>query len=325
MLTSPELVLLLDMRTVQRVTSDAMRCPRSSAFLVEILLVLAIAAATYAGESASTPAPRPGPEEFKVVGITAPSKTARLAAVLPARIAQIPAAEGSVVHQGDVVVKLDDSVQRARTEIARAAAESVAEVELAGLRWDHARREQERLTRLHGDDHASSKELADAHTDAEMKRLELGQARFEHEQAVRVFERERKQWDEFFLRAPFTGYVAEHLKQAGESVDQLEGIVVLTQLDPLHAVVDCPVVLAPFVGPGDRAEVRPVDSRWPPRTGTVVLASRVADGASQTFKVKVSVPNEDRRWLAGLKVVVDFATDHTAAADGVSGDGDRGE
>ena len=40
--------------------------------------------------------------------------------------------------------------------------------------------------------------------------------------------------------------------------------------------------------------------------GEVLLASRIADGASQTFKVKLSVGNADLGWIAGMKVVVEF-------------------
>jgi multidrug resistance efflux pump len=88
---------------------------------------------------------------------------------------------------------------------------------------------------------------------------------------------------EFRLFAPFDGYVFEHLKHAGETVNELEGIVTLVQLNPLKVVVDCPVALAASVAVGDRFRVAPVDRRLSPRVGTVMLTSRTADGGSQTF------------------------------------------
>ncbi|MGB2986071.1 MAG: efflux RND transporter periplasmic adaptor subunit [Phycisphaerae bacterium] len=250
---------------------------------------------------------QPEPEDFKVVGMTVPSKVATLAAVSPARIARILAPEGGVVREGDLVIALEDGVQLAKTEIAKARAKSTLDIELARVRWEHAKREWDRLAKLHGDDHASSKELSDVLADAEVARLEYELAHFIHEQALLAHEREQKLLDEFRLRAPFSGYVSDHVKQVGETVDQLEGILTLVQLDPLQVVVDCPVSLAPFILVTDRVWIRPVDSHWPPRVGTVALASRVADGASQTFRVKINVSNEDHAWLSGLKVVVDFA------------------
>ncbi len=94
--------------------------------------------------------------------MTAPSQTATLAAVLPARIAQMVAVEGSVVKADDLVITLDESVQSAKTELARARAESSLSVELARVRLEHARRELSRLQRLHGSEHASSKEYSEA-------------------------------------------------------------------------------------------------------------------------------------------------------------------
>ena len=80
----------------------------------------------------------------------------------------------------------------------------------------------------------------------------------------------------------------------------------LCQLDPLHVTVDCPLSLAPVVQVGDQARVRPADRAWAPRPGTVILAHRVADGASQTFKIKLSVDNKDAGWMSGMKVTVEF-------------------
>jgi RND family efflux transporter MFP subunit len=225
---------------------------------------------------------------------------------MPARIAQIEAPEGTHVTQGDLVVALADRVQAARTEIARAGAESTYQIELARARWEHAQREWDRLSRLHGDDHATSKELNDARAAARTTQLEHQIALFTHEQAARTHERERRILEEYQLRAPFSGHVVEHLKQVGETVDQLEGIVQLVQLNPLHVNLDCPVALAPLVRIGDRPWIRPTDPHWSPRLGTIVLASRVMDAASQTFRVRLDVPNGDQAWPAGLKVVVDF-------------------
>lgn len=252
-----------------------------------------------------SPADQPA-GSVRVVGMTSPSRTAVLAAVLPARIATLTAAEGSTVKAGDVVVTLEDGVQRTKTEMARAAAESTLEVEQARVRSDLARRQLDRMIALYGRDDSSSKELHDAQAACDLARLDHELARFNHAQARRQYERERGLLEEYTLRAPFDGYVVEHLKRAGEAIDQLEGMVRLAALDPLLVVLDCPLAPAPQVFVGQRVTVEPTDGPWEARLGTVVLVSRVADAASQTVKVKVEVPNEDAGWPAGLKTEVDF-------------------
>ena len=240
---------------------------------------------------------------------------ATLASVLPARVRTRVAPEGKLVHEGDPVVLLDDTVQRARTEMANAAAENTLDIERAKIRWENASRECDRLTRLQGKDSATSKELRDAETLADTRRLEHELAVFEHEQAVRAFAREEAMLAEYLIRAPFDGYVAAHFKQVGETVDQLERIAVVVQLDPLEVSVDCPLPLASYLREGQSVTVRPVDERWGSRPATIDHISKVADGASQTFKVKLTVQNEDAGWMSGLKVLVDLNRESATPAE----------
>jgi hypothetical protein len=50
----------------------------------------------------------------------------------------------------------------------------------------------------------------------------------------------------------------------------------------------------------------------------------VADAASQTFRVKVTVENADAGWISGLKVNVSFTDPRAAVDDGESGAADMG-
>jgi len=295
--------------------TKAVSCPRH---WFALALGVALVSPRAVGDSQS---PASNPNE--VVGLTAPCQTATLAAVQPARIARIEAAEGSFVHCGDLVVQLEEGIQLARTEIAKATAETTLDVEHARARWTRAQRDLDRIIRLQGSDSASSKELSDATADAEIMRIEYELANFNQEQAARTYRREQEVLKDFRLRSPFDGYLREHLKHPGETVNELEGIVDLVQLNPLKVLVDCPVALAAGVAVGDRFRVTPADRRLSPRVGTVVLVSRVADGGSQTFRVKLHVDNEDAGWMAGLKTVVDFTRDSAlssrAEPEGASG------
>ena len=259
-------------------------------------------------------------ERMELVGITAPYREATLAAVLPARIAELPAEEGARVGRGDLVVCLDETVQLAKTEMAAAMAASTLEIELARANWQRDQRNLDRLTKLHGDNYASSKELSDANADAEISRLDFEVAKFRHAQAQRAYDRENKILREFRLRAPFSGYVTRHLKQVGETVDQLEGIVTLVQLDPLRVLVNCPLAMEQSVLLGDAVSVRLGDASGEQRVGTVVLVSRVADGASQTFRIKLTVDNADGAWVAGARVTVVFGTAELASGANVGRD-----
>jgi RND family efflux transporter MFP subunit len=251
--------------------------------------------------------PSSSASEVRVVtGITAPNRQATIATLQQGRIERLPVAEGQRVEAGEPLIILDDRVQAIKTEFQRLESESTLDMEVSQARMEQARAEYERMVRLNGEDFASSKELYDAKADAIVKRLEHQIAILKHEQAIRLYERERLLLEQHHVSAPFDGYVSEHLKHVGETVEEREGVLTLVQLDPLKVVLDCPVTMSSYVREGGEVWVRPTEKRFAARRGTVVLVNRVADPASQTFRVKLTVDNADRAWISGLKVEVEF-------------------
>ena len=91
----------------------------------------------------------------------------------------------------------------------------------------------------------------------------------------------------------------------------------LVQLDTLRVLVDCPLALEQSVLLGDAVSVRLGETPGEQRVGTVVLVSRVADGASQTFRIKLTVDNADGAWVAGAKVSVVFGAAERASSANV--------
>lgn len=254
------------------------------------------------------------PHAGVVIGFTAPFRKATLAALQQGRIRRFVVDEGQMVACGDTLVELDDAVQRALTEIARLEAESDLRVELARVEMKRAQEELNRVSRLSSDAMASAKEMSEARAEADAARLSFGLSKLEHEEAVQDYKMRREILAQLAVYAPFAGYVSAHLKELGETVEEREGIIDLVQLDPLLISVDCPLELMRSVQLNKKVEIRPVDSAWRPRVGTVTFINRVADAASQTFKVKLHVPNKDLQWISGLKVEVHLGREHVAGA-----------
>lgn len=207
---------------------------------------------------------------------------------------------------GEPIFSLADEAQQVRVQIAKAKAETTLAVELARARWEQTRQELERLADLHGEANATPKEYSDAVSEETITHLEFEQAQFKHTQDVLAYELEQAKLDELHIRVPFSGYVSRQIKEVGETVDEREFVVTLVQLNPLLVAVDCPLALAPLVHRNARVTVRPMDDHWAPRQGTVTLINAVADAASQTFKVKLTIDNEDGGWTSGMKVTVEF-------------------
>src|SRR5512137_2903579 len=116
------------------------------AYLLSLIAGIAVAAtdgrtageASPAAVNGGPAAPTTQPDALTVTGITTPRQIVKLASTQLERISRIAVVEGQIVSEGDAVIAFDDAVQRARTETARAAAESALEVELARHRMEQA-------------------------------------------------------------------------------------------------------------------------------------------------------------------------------------------
>lgn len=267
-----------------------------------LLLLALLVPAEVVGQSAPQAVPFP-----ELIGITKPARTASLGPSNPQILATVHVREGMTVIEDDPIFSFDDTQQRLRVASASATAESDLDVRLAEAKWQKAKLEFEWFRNLDSGNNASSKELNDARADMNIARLEYELARFELQQSRRNYEREKQVLDELHHHAPFSGYVAEIMHEPGEALDQQEVVLSLVQLDPLHILIDCPISLAHRVKVGESVDIHPVDVPWSPRKGEVLMKQQVANAASQTFRVKISVDNPDLTWMAGVKVAVLFA------------------
>lgn len=271
----------------------------------EAAVLTAVGVVLLAGAGEDDPSWTADPAASAVPGFTAPFRQAVLSVQRSGKVAAFPVEEGQTVHKGDLLVQLDDRAQRVRTDIAHLKAASELDAELARVRMQAAEANLERLTNLGGDALASVKEIADAKAQAAMMRVSYEQARLLHQQNQLDYQLQQQLLDQLSLRAPFDGYIAERMKEEGETAEEGEGIVRLVQLDPLLVVLDVPIALTGEIHAGDRLTVRPADGRWSARPGTVIFVSAVAHAASQMQRVKLVVDNADRGWLSGMKVSVD--------------------
>ncbi len=277
-------------------------------------LMVGPAAAQSSPEAQPVRATTEAGEVETVEGFAQPYQQVTLGPVTAGRIAKLTVSEGQAVKQGTLLLSLDDGVQQTRTLLAKLEAESNVDIELAKARLRGAERELDRVRDLHRRDAASKKELEDSELLVEVRRLEVLKAEFENRQAQHRYELERLKLAELRVQAPFDGVVTELIKRTGEQVDEREAVLAMVQLDPLEVVVDCPMDLASKVRLGGTARIQPVDDPSAARSGTVTVASRAGDAASQTFRVKLKVPNADGGWISGRKVRVTFLPDTTAGA-----------
>jgi RND family efflux transporter MFP subunit len=234
-----------------------------------------------------------------------PEREANVGSQVIGIIESIAVERGDRVHRGDVIARLAADVERASVDLAQAKVEAEAAIKsaesnLAFARQQHARAED--LFRKHS---LSSQELDQARTDAEVAEQRLAQAREQQQVAQRELELATAQLEQRTIRSPLDGVVAERYLSPGERIEE-KPLLRLAQVDPLRVHVVVPVALYGRITPGSTATVQPELPEAAAVTAEVTLVDRVVDPASNTFRVRLALPNPELKLPAGLRCRVDF-------------------
>jgi RND family efflux transporter MFP subunit len=108
------------------------------------------------------------------------------------------------------------------------------------------------------------------------------------------------------IKAPLSGVVVKKFKESGESVDRAEKIVEIVNIDSLYAQF----YLEPKFIQILKLD-QPISIRFPERkdltvTGKISFIDERIDATSGRFRVKVLLPNPDRKIKAGMQALADF-------------------
>ena len=106
------------------------------------------------------------------------------------------------------------------------------------------------------------------------------------------------------LKSPITGTVDKIEVEVGEAVNGLEDVIRVVKTDPLWIDVPVPLAKGRTFKTGQPATVAfPSGSKE--INGKIIYVSTVADAASSTLRVRIEVPNKQKR-PAGEHVEVFF-------------------
>jgi cobalt-zinc-cadmium efflux system membrane fusion protein len=208
--------------------------------------------------------------------------TARLAALVPGRVAQLLVQVGDRVDADQPLVALESpEVKTVEAEYVRAEADRTL-----------ARKTADRATRLRAAQAIAEKDYQQAEEEAAKAAADFERARAALER-LRVAPGEVT--SRYLLRAPFAGTVVERKALVGMEVstESAEPLVVVSDLSRVRVVMRVPERQLPLLRAGERVAVR-VDAYPQEFPGTVVAVGDVIEDATRTVPVRCTVPNPDR-------------------------------
>ncbi len=235
-----------------------------------------------------------------------PSTTIALSSPVVGIISEVLVDKNSKVEKGTVVARLEASVETATAELRRVQAELHSDLDAQRLQLDFSQRNLERVTNLYEKKAASFTELDKAKTEHAIAAQQLQQAQDRKRQADLEYKRAQADLQKRTIVSPVSGIVVERFKQPGEHID-FEPVLKIVHLDPLKVEVFAPSSLYGTIKEGMKATVTPeLGTTNKTYTADVILVDQVIDGPSNTFAIRLSIPNPDNKIPSGLKCKVSF-------------------
>lgn len=209
------------------------------------------------------------------------------------------------VNAGQVVAQLDASVEHANVELAKYRATVQSEIGLSQVNMDFDNTRKIRIDTLYAKQNISRENADQASREAQLSKWKLQQANELSQVRKLELRRAQAQLRQKSIRAPFAGYVLDTFKHQGEHVEE-QAIIRLAQLDPLVIETIVPMENFGSIKTGMLAEIRADVLVSEKLLGKVTAVDLIGDVASNTFGVKLTMPNPQNRIPAGLKCIVKF-------------------
>jgi RND family efflux transporter MFP subunit len=220
---------------------------------------------------------------------------------------------GDLVTRGQTIVRLQSGVERAALAVARERAQQQGDMTVASGSADLAQRELKRAQELHAQNFVSQTYLDKQRAEAAVAGGRTDQASERRKLAQREVDLAAAQLAQRSIGAPIDGVVIERFMSPGEFVDQ-KPILRIAAIDPLRVDVLVPATAFGQVEPGMKGAVMPELLQKREHVAVVKTVDRVIDAATNTFRVRLELPNPGGRLPAGLRCKVDLGLKLPGAA-----------
>jgi RND family efflux transporter MFP subunit len=244
--------------------------------------------------------------------------TARRAATVSSKITgkviEVLVEEGTKVHDGQVLARLDDTNVKASLQMARAQlASAKALMAETRVRLKEAAQELQRQTDLTKGQVATKADFDHAEAAALAFQARLEQQQADADVAVRTVEIWQQQLDDTVIRAPFAGIVTSKNAQPGEMISPMSsggftrtGICTVVDMESLEIEIDVNESYINRVEP-DQAVEGTLDAypEWKIPCHVIAIIP-TADREKSTVRVRVRFDKLDPRILPEMSVKVGF-------------------
>jgi membrane fusion protein, heavy metal efflux system len=245
------------------------------------------------------------PAKQPIACLIGPERVADIGSPVVGVVSAMHVDSGDVVREGQPLVVLRSDVESANVRAAQARATIDADIRAAEANLELARQRHQRAKELQDQGFVSSQATDQARAEHDVAAQKLEQARGQKLVSVRELGIVEAQLGQRTVRSPFQGIVTDRFINAGERVEE-KPMLRLAMLNPLRVELVLPASRYGTVAVQDRVSVTPDLPGATPVVARVTLVDKVIDAASNTFRVRLSLPNPGNRLPAGARCRVDL-------------------
>ena len=220
---------------------------------------------------------------------------------------------GDAVSAGQPLVLLRAAVENAGVQAAEERARIDADIRAAEANLQLARQRHSRSVQLREQGFMSSQASDQTRAEQDVALQKLEQARSQKRVSARDLGVVRAQLEQRTVRSPFAGVVVDRFINAGERVEE-KPLLRLAMLNPLRVELVMPASRYGSVALNDAMSVLPDLAGAKPVLARVTHVDRIIDAASNTFRVRLKLPNPGHRLPAGARCRIDAPGDAAAPA-----------
>lgn len=247
------------------------------------------------------------------VCVIEPDTVAEVGTQVVGVVERLHAQRGDLVSAGQTLVSMRADLERANAGVADIRAKVDAEVLASRASLDLAAQKLKRAESLVSQNFVSEQALQQAHAEHELARQKLAQAQGQQ----RIYAQERRVADAQLglrsVKSPVSGVVVERFASLGERVED-KPLMRVAVIDPLRVELMLPTSMYGSLVRGAAISVVPELPGALPVAATVSQIDRVMDPASNTFRVRLRLPNPGGRLPAGLRCKAEVPGATLAAA-----------
>lgn len=229
-----------------------------------------------------------------------PDRVAEVGSPVVGIVGAVNVERGAAVRKGQVLATLRSDVEHASVNVAKTRSQAEADVRTAEANLKLARITQQRGEELVGKKFISQQALDKSIAETAVAEQKLKLAREQLEVWGSELGLARAQLGQRSIRSPLDGIVAERYVWPGERVEE-KALFKVVKINPLRVEMVLPAVLYGTLSKDMFIKVTPELPGSEPMEAKVILVDRTIDGASNTFRVRAEIPNEDMVLPAGVR------------------------